>query len=232
MKLQPEPVAKAEHKHSIRADGDSLKITEIFHSLQGESSLAGWPTVFVRLTGCPLRCRYCDTAYAFHGGERQTLSEILSTISSYQCRHVCVTGGEPLAQPACHSLLGSLCDHGHIVSLETSGAMPVAAVDPRVIKILDIKTPASGEQQRNHWDNLMSLQPHDEIKFVICDRNDYDWARDIINQHALYEHTVWLSPSHDQLAASDLAAWILADRLAVRMQLQLHKYIWGDVPGR
>jgi len=232
MNLQLE-VVDAEHRTRAltRSVGDSLKITEIFHSLQGESSLSGWPTVFVRLTGCPLRCQYCDTAYAFHGGQRQQLDDIITSISNHQCRHVCVTGGEPLAQPGCLALLTSLCDLGHVVSLETSGAMPVAAVDPRVIKILDIKTPGSGEQQRNHWDNLQSLQVHDEIKFVICDRTDYDWACAVIEKYALLQQTVWLSPSHDQLAASDLAAWILADRLPVRLQLQLHKHIWGDVPG-
>ena len=233
MNVELEVDTAAEHQQTAnRCVGDSLKITEIFHSLQGESSLCGWPTVFVRLTGCPLRCQYCDTAYAFHGGQRQTLSDILTTISSYQCRHVCVTGGEPLAQPACLTLLRRLCDRGHVVSLETSGAIPVAAVDVRVIKILDIKTPGSGEQQRNHWDNLQSLQAHDEIKFVICDRDDYDWAGAIIERYALHERTVWLSPSHEQLAAVELAAWMLADRLPVRLQTQLHKHIWGDVPGR
>lgn len=209
----------------------SLRITEIFHSLQGESSLSGWPTVFVRLTGCPLRCQYCDTAYAFHGGQRQTLDDILDSIDRHQCRHVCVTGGEPLAQPDCLNLLSRLCDRGHVVSLETSGALPVATVDPRVIKILDIKTPGSGEQQRNHWPNLKALQAHDEIKFVICDRADYDWAAELIRQHELQRYTVWLSPSHAQLAPRELAAWMLADQLPARLQLQLHKHIWGDVPG-
>lgn len=232
MNLPTDHAAAADRLHTAkRSVGESLKITEIFHSLQGESSLAGWPTVFVRLTGCPLRCQYCDTAYAFHGGQRLPLEDVLASVSSYQCRHVCVTGGEPLAQPACLNLLGKLCDRGHVVSLETSGAMPVAAVDPRVIKIVDIKTPASGEQQRNDWANLLSLQAHDEIKFVICDRGDYDWAKSIIEQHALHERTVWLSPSHAQLVASKLASWMLADHLSVRLQLQLHKHIWGDVPG-
>ncbi len=226
-----EPTVTASGKSQV-VHSDSLKITEVFQSVQGESSLAGWPTVFIRLTGCPLRCQYCDTAYAFHGGQRQSLQELLQQVASYQTRHVCVTGGEPLAQKACLPLLARLCDNGHVVSLETSGALSVAEVDVRVIKILDIKTPGSAEVQRNHWQNLQHLQAHDEIKFVICDRADYLWAKARIAEHGLSAWQLWMSPSHQQLPAEQLAGWILQDRLSVRLQLQLHKYIWGDQPGR
>ena len=210
-----------------------LRITEIFLSLQGESASVGWPTVFVRLTGCPLRCQYCDTAYAFHGGTLQTLEDVLAKVADYGVQHVCVTGGEPLAQKACIPLLRALCDAGHVVSLETSGAIDIAAVDARVVKVLDIKTSASGEVARNRWDNLPRLSSQDQIKFVLCDRGDYDWAKAIIAQHALTERcTVLLSPSQDQLPARELADWIVADRLPVRFQLQLHKVLWGGEPGR
>lgn len=215
------------------ATASRLKITEIFLSVQGESSSVGWPTVFVRLTGCPLRCHYCDTAYAFHGGHWRTLDEIVAEVARLGAHHVCVTGGEPLAQKNCLPLLQRLCDAGHRVSLETSGAIDIGAVDPRVIRVLDIKTPASGEAARNLWSNLEVLQPHDEIKFVICDRADYDWAREQVAEHGLSDRcAVLFSPSQGQLAPTPLVEWILADRLPVRFQLQLHKLLWGDAPGR
>ncbi|MCB1670678.1 MAG: 7-carboxy-7-deazaguanine synthase QueE [Pseudomonadales bacterium] len=211
----------------------SLRITEIFHSLQGETSTAGRPTVFVRLTGCPLRCTYCDSAYAFSGGETLALSQILAEVNSYHCRYVTVTGGEPLAQPECLSLLRELCDHGYRVNLETGGALSTAKVDSRVIVTLDLKTPASGESHRNLEENIGFLKPVDEVKFVICDEQDYLWARARIQQYDLLERVgeVLLSPAHEQLPARQLAEWILRDGLAVRMQLQLHKLIWGDLPG-
>ncbi len=210
-----------------------LKLTEIFLSLQGESTLVGWPTVFVRLTGCPLRCQYCDTAYAFHGGTWHTLGQVLERVRAYGVRHVCVTGGEPLAQKACLPLLGALCDEGYVVSLETSGAIDIAMVDPRVIRVMDIKTPGSAEVARNRWDNLAVLKEHDQIKFVLCGRADYDWAKGILDQYGLTARcTVLFSPSHGQLGATELADWIVADRLPVRMQMQLHKILWGNEPGR
>ncbi|GAC1623157.1 MAG: 7-carboxy-7-deazaguanine synthase QueE [Nevskia sp.] len=210
-----------------------LRITEIFLSLQGESASVGWPTVFVRLTGCPLRCHYCDTAYAFHGGTSQTLDEVLAQVAAQGTRHVCVTGGEPLAQKACIPLLAALCDTGYVVSLETSGAIDVTAVDARVIKVLDIKTPGSGEVSRNRWENLALLSAQDQIKFVLCDRADYDWAKAIVEQQGLPARcTVLFSPSQDQLPARSLADWIIEDRLPVRFQLQLHKILWGGEPGR
>ena len=209
-----------------------LRITEIFHSLQGESRPAGYPTAFVRLTGCPLRCVYCDTSYAFQGGSRRTVPEVLEQISAFRVRHVCVTGGEPLAQPACLELLGALCDAGYAVSLETSGALDIAAVDARVMVVLDIKTPDSGESGRNLWANLARLKREDQIKFVICSRSDYDWSRSVLAERQLEQRCeVLFSPSWGQLPARDLAEWVLADRLPVRFQLQLHKYLWGDAPG-
>jgi 7-carboxy-7-deazaguanine synthase len=210
-----------------------LKITEIFLSLQGESASVGWPTVFVRLTGCPLRCQYCDTAYAFHGGAWNEQASVIEQVASHGVRHVCVTGGEPLAQKACFSLLTALCDAGYIVSLETSGALDVSSVDPRVVKVLDIKTPGSAEVSRNLWTNIQHLSSQDQIKFVLCDRSDYDWARQILAEHALAARcTVLFSPSQEQLPARDLADWIIADKLPVRFQLQLHKILWGGEPGR
>ncbi|PPV07300.1 radical activating enzyme [Xanthomonas bromi] len=210
-----------------------LKITEIFLSLQGEADAAGWPTVFVRLTGCPLRCQYCDTAYAFHGGEWHDIDAIVAEVASHGVRHVCVTGGEPLAQKRCLVLLQKLCDAGYDVSLETSGALDVSAVDPRVSRVVDIKTPASGEQARNRWENLPLLTARDQIKFVICSRADYEWSREIVAAHALHRRcTVWFSPSKSEVSPRQLADWIVADRLPVRFQMQLHKLLWNDEPGR
>lgn len=210
-----------------------LKITEVFCSLQGESSRVGWPTVFVRLTGCPLRCGYCDTAYAFHGGEWRTITQLLERVCTFGVRHVCVTGGEPLAQKNCLPLLAALCDAGYSVSLETSGAIDISQVDARVARIVDIKTPGSGEVARNRWDNLTLLKPIDEVKFVLCSREDYDWARGIVIEHGLTARCdVLFSPSHHQLKPRELADWVVADRLPVRMQLQLHKVLWGEEQGR
>ena len=215
------------------AAADRLKITEIFLSLQGEARDAGWPTVFVRLTGCPLRCQYCDTAYAFFGGEWRDIDAILAEVASHGVRHVCVTGGEPLAQKRCLDLLRRLCDAGYRVSLETSGAIDVADVDPRVSRVLDIKTPGSAEVERNRWDNLPLLTAHDQIKFVICSRDDYDWARGIVAEHRLSERCdVLFSPSKSEISARDLADWIVQDRLPVKFQMQLHKLLWNDEPGR
>lgn len=210
-----------------------LKITEVFLSLQGESSYVGWPTVFVRLTGCPLRCSYCDTAYAFHGGNWRTVPELLADVARHGVRHVCVTGGEPLAQKNCLPLLKALCDEGYSVSLETSGAIDIAGVDVRVARIVDIKTPGSGEESRNRWDNLPLLTARDEIKFVLCSRADYDWAVERVREHRLNERcAVLFSPSHRQVTPRELADWIVADRLPVRFQTQLHKQLWGEEPGR
>lgn len=213
---------------------EKLRITEIFLSLQGETSFVGLPTVFVRLTGCPLRCSYCDTAYAFSGGELRNLSEVLDAVTSFAVGHVTVTGGEPLAQPAALPLLQRLCDAGLTVSLETSGALDVSEVDPRVVKILDLKTPGSGEVARNLWSNLGHLTARDQVKFVICDRGDYEWAKLSCDSHGLYGRVaeVLFSPSTGQLEPRLLADWIVADRLPVRLQLQLHKLLWGDEPGR
>lgn len=210
-----------------------LRITEIFFSLQGETKTVGLPTVFIRLTGCPLRCQYCDTAYAFSGGTLYTLDEILEAVKGYNTRYVTVTGGEPLAQQSCLALLQHLCDAGYEVSLETSGALDVSLVDKRVVKILDIKTPGSGEESKNHLDNLKQLNAHDQIKFVICDQDDYQWSRAFLEKHQLAErYQVLFSPSYTQQKAGELADWILKDQLPVRLQIQLHKYLWGDVPGR
>ncbi|NYI18553.1 7-carboxy-7-deazaguanine synthase [Xanthomonas arboricola] len=210
-----------------------LKITEIFLSLQGEAETAGWPTVFVRLTGCPLRCQYCDTAYAFHGGQWHDIDAIVADVASHGVRHVCVTGGEPLAQKRCLVLLQKLCDAGFDVSLETSGALDVSEVDARVSRVVDIKTPASGEAHRNRWDNLALLTARDQMKFVICSRADYDWSREIVAAHALDRRcTVWFSPSKSEVTPRQLADWIVADRVPVRFQMQLHKILWNDEPGR
>ena len=210
-----------------------LKITEIFRSLQGEGDAVGFPTVFVRLTGCPLRCQYCDTAYAFSGGEWWTLDDILARVAQLAARHVCVTGGEPLAQPQCLALLARLCDAGYEVSLETSGALPVEAVDARVRRVVDVKTPGSGEVERNLLEQLGALNARDQIKFVICDRADYEWSRALVQQRDLTRGSMVLfSPSYGQLPARQLADWILEDRLPVRLQLQLHKILWGEERGR
>jgi 7-carboxy-7-deazaguanine synthase len=211
----------------------SLKITEIFYSLQGESTTVGLPTVFVRLTGCPLRCGYCDSEYAFYGGERLSLDDILAKVASFNPRYICVTGGEPLAQRECLTLLRLLCDKGYQVSLETSGALPVDDVDPRVVKVMDLKTPGSGEVGRNRWENIPLLTPQDQIKFVICSREDYEWARFKLDEYQLAEKVsdVLFSPSFGQIKPLELAEWILADNLKVRFQLQLHKILWNDVPG-
>jgi 7-carboxy-7-deazaguanine synthase len=210
-----------------------LKLTEIFHSLQGEADTVGIPTTFVRLTGCPLRCQYCDTAYAFEGGQWWELDAILERVRALGSRYVCVTGGEPLAQGECRGLLTALADAGFRVSLETSGAIGIAAIDPRVVRVVDVKTPGSGEERRNRYDQLALLRPEEQVKFVICDRADYEWSRDRLGALGLAERCgVLFSPSHEQLPARQLADWILADRLPVRLQIQLHKYLWGNEPGR
>ena len=211
----------------------TLRINEIFLSLQGESGLVGLPTVFVRLTGCPLRCRYCDTEYAFHDGRRMDLATVLGEVTGYRTRHVTVTGGEPLAQKDCITLLARLCDEGYCVSLETGGALDISAVDERVIRIMDLKTPASGEESRNRYQNLEHLNSRDQVKFVICDRADYEWSLEKIREYQLPDRCeVLFSPGYRQQDAAQLADWILADRLPVRFQIQLHKFLWGDVPGR
>ncbi len=212
---------------------DRLKITEIFRSLQGEADTAGIPTVFVRLTGCPLRCQYCDTAYAFHGGEWATLAEVMDKVRALDTHHVCVTGGEPLAQKGCLALLTSLCDAGLRVSLETSGAMSLTGVDPRVVRVVDVKTPGSGEESRNRYEELGQLQAKDLVKFVICSREDYEWSCAKLTELALAARcTVLFSPSHEQLPPGTLADWLLEDHLPVRFQVQLHKYLWGNVAGK
>ena len=212
--------------------GERLRITEIFLSIQGEADSVGWPTVFVRLTGCPLRCGYCDTAYAFHGGHWMGMDEVLRQVAGHGARRVTVTGGEPLAQKNCAALLTRLCDAGHEVSIETSGALPIAGLDPRVVRVMDLKTPGSGECERNLMDNLAALTRRDQVKFVICDRADYEWSRALVAGQALTGRCqVLFSPSHDQLHPRELADWILADKLPVRLQLQIHKYLWGNVPG-
>jgi len=210
-----------------------LRISEIFYSLQGEADTAGVPTVFVRLTGCPLRCQYCDTEYAFHGGEWWEVEAVVEKVRELGGRYVCVTGGEPLAQKNCLLLLTQLCDAGWRVSLETSGAMPLEGVDERVVRVVDVKTPGSKEESRNLYGELARLGAKDLVKFVICDRGDYDWSCAKIRELGLEGRcTVLFSPSHEQLAARELADWILEDRLPVRFQVQLHKYLWGNVPGK
>lgn len=222
-------------RSSRRPEGmgkDSLKLTELFFSLQGESNLSGLPTVFVRLTGCPLRCTYCDAEYAFYGGEWRSFADIEAEIASYKTQYVCVTGGEPLAQRACLPFLTRLCDAGYIVSLETAGALDVSKVDPRVIKVMDLKTPASAEESRNRYENLDYIGERDQLKFVICDRGDYDWMKQILAQFELLEKCeILVSTSYEQLKPRELAEWVLEDQLPVRFQLQVHKYLWGDVPG-
>ena len=211
----------------------SLRITEIFYSLQGEANTVGLPTTFIRLTGCPLRCGYCDSEYAFFGGEKLQLAAIIDRVHELGGRHVCVTGGEPLAQPSCLQLLKLLCDEGSSVSLETSGAMDISAVDPRVHIVMDLKTPGSGEVGKNLYSNIMHLKMKDQVKFVICSKEDYDWSKFKIDEYHLYDRVadVLFSPSFTQIDPKDLAEWILADKLAVRFQVQLHKQLWGDLPG-
>jgi 7-carboxy-7-deazaguanine synthase len=210
-----------------------LKLTEIFYSLQGEADTAGIPTSFIRLTGCPLRCQYCDTAYAFHGGDWWELRAILARVREQGAQHVCVTGGEPLAQRHCLELLQQLCADGYRVSLETSGAMQLSGVDARVVLVVDVKTPGSGEESRNRYDELARLTPKDLVKFVICSREDYEWSVAKLRELRLDSRcSVLFSPSHEELPARDLADWVLQDRLPVRLQIQLHKYLWGNAPGR
>lgn len=212
---------------------EKLRLTEIFLSIQGESTRVGLPTVFVRLTGCPLRCSWCDTDYAFSGGEATTVAAVLERVAALGCDTVCVTGGEPLAQRGCLALLTALCDAGYSVSLETSGALDIAAVDPRVSRIMDLKAPGSGEADKNRWDNLAHLTGRDELKIVLRDRADYEWARDAILGHDLAARCpVLLSPVAGALVPAQLAEWILADHLPVRLQVQLHKILWGNVSGR
>jgi 7-carboxy-7-deazaguanine synthase len=218
---------------AVAATADRLRITEIFLSLQGEARDAGWPSVFVRLTGCPLRCQYCDTAYAFHGGQWWEIDAILAEVARHGVRHVCVTGGEPLGQKRCITLLQRLCDAGYVVSLETSGAIDISEVDPRVSRVLDIKTPGSAEVDRNLWSNLPLLTARDQVKFVLCDRADFDWASAVVAEHRLHERCeVLFSPSATQLPARTLADWIVAEKPPVRFQVQLHKLLWNDEPGR
>jgi 7-carboxy-7-deazaguanine synthase len=210
-----------------------LRINEVFHSLQGEADAVGFPTVFIRLTGCPLRCSYCDTEYAFHAGDWRDFDSIIDEVRSYGAQHVCVTGGEPLAQPNCLGLLQRLCDVGFQVSLETSGALDVAAVDPRVSRVIDVKTPDSNESSRNRIENFANLSQRDQLKFVIGSLGDYDWSKVFINEHGLAQKCrILFSPSYNQMSPTTLAEWILQDRLPVRFQLQLHKVLWGDVPGK
>lgn len=226
-------VPTMQHDDTPAAATGRLRITEIFYSLQGEAATVGLPTVFIRLTGCPLRCGYCDTSYAFQGGEWMEQADILKRVTEFESVYVTVTGGEPLAQKPCVQLLVGLCDAGYSVSLETSGALDIAPVDPRVCKVMDLKTPGSGEVERNRMKNIALLAPHDQVKFVICDREDYQWARAIVREYQLDSVCgVLFSPAHEQQDAAQLADWILHDRLPVRLQIQLHKVLWGNAPGR
>lgn len=210
-----------------------LRVSEIFHSLQGETSRVGLPTVFVRLTGCPLRCTWCDTEYAFSGGDSLELADVMQRVSSFGCRTVCVTGGEPLAQKETAALLAALCDAGYSVSLETSGALDIGGIDARVSRIVDLKAPGSGEEAKNRWENLDLLTSHDEVKFVLASREDYDWAVAACRQRRLFERCpVLFAPVHGRLDPALLARWLLEDRLPARFQLQLHKLLWGNAPGR
>ena len=223
----------AELSEASGVQASRLKVTEIFRSLQGEALQVGLPTTFIRLTGCPLRCQYCDTTYSFHGGQWRDVSDIIADPLVTASRNICVTGGEPLAQKNCVGLLRDLCDAGHQVSLETSGALDISAVDPRVSRVVDIKTPGSAEVDRNRWENLALLTAHDQIKFVVCRREDFDWAVAIIGQYDLLQRCeVLMSPSHGQIQPADLANWVLDSGLAIRFQLQLHKILWGDEAGR
>ncbi len=227
---QPNPLDKPEAQPETQS---RLRITEIFYSLQGESSFVGLPTVFIRLTGCPLRCGYCDTAYAFSGGDWVPMESIVEQVKTYNVKTVCVTGGEPLAQRSCGELLTLLCDEGYQVSLETSGSLDISGVDSRVHRIMDIKTPASGEESKNKYDNIQHLNQLDEVKFVLCDRADYEWSKNIIEQYALLDKAaVLFSPVHEGVAPAQLADWIIADQLNVRFQFQLHKFLWDNEPGR
>lgn len=227
--VSPEVIETADPVSSL----SRLKLTEIFLSIQGEADQVGWPTVFVRLTGCPLRCQYCDTQYAFHGGQWFALDDVMSRVASFGVSHVCVTGGEPLAQKGCTTLLTSLCDAGYRVSLETSGAIDIGKVDERVARVVDIKTPGSGEVARNRLENLEQLRSSDQLKFVICDHADFEWARRFVIDRQLVERcAVLFSPSYGQIEPRDLAQWIIDARLPVRFQVQLHKFLWGDAPGR
>ncbi len=231
--LTPESLAQAVATPSVIAQSERLKLTEIFLSVQGESSTVGWPTVFVRLTGCPLRCSYCDTAYAFHGGQWHEIPDIVATVKAFGVRHVCVTGGEPLAQKRCIVLLKALCDAGLEVSLETAGALDISEVDARVMRVVDLKTPDSKEQQRNRLENIALLTARDQVKFVVCSRSDYEWAKTMVSEHRLSDRCeVLFSPSYAQVAPRELAEWIIEDRLPVRFQLQLHKQLWGEEQGR
>ena len=238
LRQQSDQPLKAQLKtHSAaRAVSDrrlKLKVNEIFFSLQGESLTAGIPTVFIRLSGCPLRCQYCDTAYAFYDGQWLSVSEVVAAVAKHQAAYVTVTGGEPLAQTECLALLKRLCDAGYTVSIETSGALDISAIDERVVRVMDLKTPASGESHRNRWDNIQHLRSTDQVKFVICNRVDYDWAKTILSRYALHHRcTVLFSPAWEQLEGRQLAEWILADHIPVRLQLQLHKLLWGETPGR
>ncbi|MDZ3824287.1 MAG: 7-carboxy-7-deazaguanine synthase QueE [Pseudoxanthomonas sp.] len=231
--VSPAPVPAPEPDAPAPVAADRLRITEVFHSVQGEGDAVGWPTVFVRLTGCPLRCTWCDTTYSFHGGHWRSIDELLAEVAAFGARHVCVTGGEPLAQRRCPDLLARLCDAGFEVSLETSGALDVGGVDPRVRKVMDLKAPGSGESGRNLWSNLAHLRPHDQVKFVLAGRDDYDWAVARLREHDLAARCqVLFSPVWSTLAPRELAQWILDDRLPVRLQVQLHKLLWGEEPGR
>ncbi len=210
-----------------------LKITEVFLSIQGEADAVGWPTVFVRLTGCPLRCSYCDTQYAFYGGTWSSFEDVLAKVRSFATPRICVTGGEPLAQRHCTAFLQTLCDEGFQVSLETSGALDIGAVDPRVVRVVDVKTPGSGEQARNRLENLSLLRREEQVKFVLTSRSDFEWASEIVREHQLAKRCMVLfSPGFGQVEPRELAQWILDERLPVRLQLQLHKVLWGDTPGR
>ena len=226
-------VPAADESHPATGDSARLRVNEIFYSLQGESRSVGFPTLFIRLTGCPLRCGYCDTEYAFHEGRWMTVAEILTAAAGHAPRHVTVTGGEPLAQRPCTILLTQLCDAGYEVSLETSGAVDIARVDPRVRVVMDVKTPGSGEDSKNDPANLAHLKSGDEVKFVICSRADYEWSRDFVRREQLDRRCeILFSPAFGQVVPGDLAEWILADRLPVRLQLQLHKLLWGEARGK
>lgn len=212
---------------------DTLRITEVFYSLQGEGKTVGLPTTFIRLTGCPLRCGYCDTEYAFHGGETRSIDAILHEVEKLGAQYINVTGGEPLAQKRVHELMKKLCDAGYHVSLETSGALDVSGVDARVIKVVDVKTPASGECDKNRHENYEYLTKQDQVKYVICDKADFQWSKEHMQEYKLNDKCeVLFSPVQGELKATELANWVLSEKLPVRFQIQLHKYLWGDEPGK